>query len=81
MLMSLMQRLLSVLMDIQLWHRIMVLLKLSAVSLGHSETDPKIKRSAYAAETLLASYHDELVGYFQLQFQQCGWLRATEGSA
>lgn len=50
----------------RVWHRIMVLLKLSVGSLGHSETDPKIKRSAYAAQLLLASYHDELVGYFQL---------------
>ena len=59
----------------------MVLLKLSAVSLGHSETDPKIKGSAYAAQTLLASYRDELVGYFQLRSQQCGWRPATQGSA
>lgn len=59
----------------------MVLLKLSAVSLGHSETDPKIRRSAYAAQALLASYRDELVGYFQLRSQQCGWRRATKGSA
>ena len=59
----------------------MVLLKLSAVSPGHSETDPKIKGSAYAAQTLLASYRDELVGYFQLRSQQCGWRPATQGSA
>lgn len=30
------------------------------------ETDPQIKRNAYAAQTRLASYHDELVGYFRL---------------
>lgn len=34
----------------QPWHEIMVLVKLSAVSLGHTVTDPKIKRSAYAAK-------------------------------
>lgn len=58
----------------------MVLLKLSVVSLGHSETDPKIKRSAYAAQMLLASYRDELVGYFQLRSQQRGWHYTTVGS-
>lgn len=66
---------------LQLWHQIMVLLKLSAVSPGHSETDPKIMGSAYTAQTLLASYRDELVGYFQLRSQQSGWHCATEGSA
>lgn len=30
------------------------------------ETDPQIKRNAYAAQTRLASDHDELGGYFQL---------------
>lgn len=49
---------------LQLWLRVMALLKLSAVSLGHSETDTKIKRSAYAAQTLLACYCDELDGLF-----------------
>lgn len=29
------------------------------------ETDPQIKRNTYAAQTRLASYHDELVGYFR----------------
>lgn len=51
------------------------------VSLGHSETDFKIKRSAYAAKALLASNCDELVGYFQLWSQKQGWRHATERSA
>lgn len=59
----------------------MALLKLSVVSLGHSETDFKIKRSAYAAKALLASNCDELVGYFQLWSQKQGWRHATERSA
>lgn len=64
---------------LELWRRIMLLLKLSAVSVGHSETDPKIKRSADAAQTLLARQCDELVSYFQPRRQQCGWRQATGG--
>ena len=45
----------------------MVLLKLSAVSPAHYETDPKIKRSAYAAQRLLARYRDELAGLFSAE--------------
>lgn len=33
---------------------------------SYSKVDPKIKRSAYAAQMLLASYYDEMVCYFQL---------------